>query len=252
MIASLEKAASIIGLMGGPQRDWSVQELARALGMPQPTVHHFLASLRELGWVAQEAKTRRYRLGIRLWEIGCASINFREIAESARPALNVLVDTCAETAHLGMISAEDPTQVTYIDRVDSNKPVRIVTMIGTRVPSHSSTMGKAILAHNPDFLARVLQGPLEKVTPHTLNDPTTLEADLRLTRERGYAIGRGEFSGEMIGIAAPVHDHLGVVTTGIGLWAPVAQVPEDFIERCAPHVMHAARQISRARGWMGA
>lgn len=252
MIASLGKAAALIQVMTGRPRDWSVQELARELGMPQPTVHHFLASLRELGWVAQEPKTRRYRLGVRLWEIGCAAINFREIAESARPALSLLVDTCGETAHLGMVSAEDPTKVTYIDRVDSHKPVRIVTMIGTSVPSHSSTMGKAILAHNPDFLAQVLQAPLAPVTPHTLTDPAALQEDLRRTRERGYAIGRGEFSGEMIGVAAPVYDHLGMVTTGIGIWAAVAQVPEDFVEQVAPHVMQAARQISRARGWSAA
>lgn len=248
MLTSVKKASSIIEAFLGPQRDWSIIELSARLDMPQPTIHHFLASFKELGWVTQDRATKRYRLGIKLWEIGCAAINFREVAETARPHLSALVDACGETAHLGMIGVENPGTVIYVDRVDSQQPVRIVTVIGSRAPSHSSAMGKAILAFNDDFRAHVLASPLEPVTQYTLTDPTQLQDDLRQTRERGYSIGRGEFAGEMIGIAAPIFDHVGNVALGVGIWAPSVRMSADFIEASAPKVVEAAKNISRGLG----
>jgi len=252
VLTSVRKAAAVIEAFAGERRDWSILELSRALGMPQPTVHHFLASFRELGWVTQDPATKRYRLGIRMWEIGCAAVNLGEVAESARPSLRELVEACGETAHLGMVPPEDPRTVVYVDRVDSSQPVRIVTMLGSRAPSHSSAMGKAILAHNREFEALVLAGPLAAVTAHTITDAGLLREDLRQTRERGYSIGRGEFAGEMIGIAAPIRDRTGIVTLGVGIWAPSVRMTPGFIETAAPQVVAAARNISRGLGHIGA
>lgn len=251
MLTSVKKAATIIEAFTGGQREWTILELSRALGMPQPSVHHVLATFRELGWVAQDPTTKRYRLGIKLWEVGCAAVNFREVSESARPFLRELVEACGETAHLGMVPVENPGTVVYVDRVDSSQPVRIVTMLGSRAPSHSSAMGKAILAHNPEFEAAALAEPLEKVTAYTIVEPELLREDLRQTRERGYSIGRGEFAGEMVGIAAPVFERAGAAALGVGIWAPAAQMTPDVIERAAPQVMAAARSISRALGYLG-
>ena len=251
MLTSVKKGASIIEAFVSNQRDWSILELSERLGMPQPTIHHFLSSFRDLGWVVQDRQTKRYRLGVKLWEIGCSAINFREVTESARPHLAKLVDDCGETAHLGLIAPEDPGMVVYVDRVDSQQPVRIVTMIGSRAPSHSSAMGKAILAHNDDLSASVLSQPLEQVTAFTITDPKLLWEDFRLTRERGYSLGRGEFAGEMIGIAAPVFDHVGNVTVGVGIWAPAMRLTPEKVERSAPMVVDAAKKISRSLGFLG-
>lgn len=251
MLTSVKKAAHIIEAFSGDQRDWSVIELSLHLDMPQPTIHHFLSSFKELGWITQDRATKRYKLGVRLWEIGCCAINFREVTESARPHLAALVDESGETAHLGMISTEDPGAVIYVDRVDSQQPVRIVTMIGSRAPSHSSAMGKAILAFNDILRDHVLRGPLEQVTKFTITDPDLLAIDLQQTRERGYSIGRGEFAGEMVGIAAPVYDHAGKAIYGVGIWAQVARMAPDDLSRKAPAVVAAAQKISRSLGYIG-
>ncbi len=252
MLTSIKKTVAILDAFVGDRREWSVLELSRALDMPQPSVHHVLSTLRALGWIAQDPLTKRYRLGIRLWEIGCAAVNFREVAETARPFLRELVQLCGETAHLGMISRETPREVIYVDRVDSQQPVRVVTALGSRAPSHSSAMGKAILAHNSEFESIVLNGPLERLTASTLVEPEALRQDLRQTRERGYSIGRGEFAGEMIGIAAPVRDHTGVVSLGIGIWAPAPRMTEHYIAVTAPALVTIADNISKALGFFSA
>ncbi|MCC6195824.1 MAG: IclR family transcriptional regulator [Burkholderiales bacterium] len=251
MLTSVKRSAEIIEAFVDGQREWGVGELASHMGMPTPTVHHFLASFRKAGWIVQDPATRRYRLAIRLWEIGCAAVNFREVAESARPFLRRLVSECRETVHLGMVPLEDPHSVVYLDRVDSSHPVRIVTMLGSSAPSHSSAMGKAIIAHNPEFERAVLKGPLEEVTPRTLIDPEALRKDLALTRKRGYSMSVGEYMGEMVGIAAPVCDRVGVVNLGIGIWAPTARMTPEFVARTAPSLIDGADRISRQLGYVG-
>jgi DNA-binding IclR family transcriptional regulator len=251
MLTSVKKATRIIEAFSGERREWTVLDLSRKLKMPQPTVHHFLASFRDAGWIVQDPATRRYRLSTRLWEIGCSAVNFREVAESARPHLRELVAKFGETAHLGMVPFEDPRSVVYLDRVDSERPVRVITMLGSKVPSYSSAMGKAIVAHNPEFEAAVLAGPLDPITPRTIVDTVELAREFERTRKRGYSIARGEYVGEMTGIAAPVRDRVGPVTLGIGIWAPADRMSADFLQEMAPHLMATAMHISKELGFLG-
>ncbi len=252
MLSSVKKATRIIEAFADGKREWSITELSQEMGVPQPSLHHFLSTFRNVGWIVQNPVSKRYRLGIKLWEIGCAAVNFRENAESARPFLHALMEACGETVHLGMISPEDPANVVYIDRVDSAEPVRIVTALGSRAPSHSSAMGKAILAHNERFEKAVIDKPLAPMTSHTITDPVLLKRDLAETRQRGYSIGKGEFIGEMIGIAVPVRDRFGDVTLGIGLWAPAQKMTTSYIDKIAPLVLETARKVSQQLGYLTA
>lgn len=252
MLSSIKKGTALIETLAGGHKEWSVLELAAATGMPPPTVHHFLASFRAAGWVTQDAQSKRYRLGVKLWEIGCSAVGFREVTESARPYLRELMERCGETAHLGMVAPEDPLTVMYIDRVDSPQPVRVITEIGSKAPSYSSAMGKAIIAHNSALQSAVLAASRSPVTEHTLVEERALAEDLAATRARGYSIARGEFIGEMVGIAAPVYDRFGNVTLGIGIWASSTRMTPEYIEGAAVQLRLAALNVSRRMGYMGA
>lgn len=251
MLTSIKKGTALIEAFIGSQREWSILELCQATGMPQPTIHHFLASFRAAGWVAQDPRTKRYRLGAKLWEIGCAAVDFSRVAESSRPLLHKFVEECGETIHLGMIAPENPLTVIYIDRVDSSEPVRIVTELGSKAPSYSSAMGKTIVAHNPQFESVVLEAPLRPMTDRTIVDPQRLAEDFSSTRDRGYSIARGEFMGEMVGIAAPIRDRFGVVTLGVGIWAPSTRMTEAYIATTSVKLIATARDISRQLGHIG-
>ncbi|MBI2217203.1 MAG: helix-turn-helix domain-containing protein [Candidatus Rokubacteria bacterium] len=70
MLTSLGKALTILDTFAPAAPEWGLSELSAAVGLPKPTVHHMLATLVERGWITQDAKTRRYRLGVRFWEKG--------------------------------------------------------------------------------------------------------------------------------------------------------------------------------------
>ena len=86
MLTSVKKSCAYYrGFLRVTRRDWSVIELSLHLDMPQPTIHHFLSSLKELGWITQDRSSKRYKTrNQNCGEIGCSAINFREVTESAR------------------------------------------------------------------------------------------------------------------------------------------------------------------------
>ena len=63
----------------------------------------------------------------------------------------------------------DGTEVVYIAREDSHRPVRLVSDLGSRLPAHCCALGKALLASlSDDALLAVLPDRLQAVTPRTV------------------------------------------------------------------------------------
>lgn len=248
MLTSIRKATAILEALGSSKREWTVAELSRELRMPSPTVHHFLASFRKSDWVVQNPTTKRYRLGIKLWEIGCAAINHATVVETARPILRKLAADCDEMAMLGTVPLEAPTVVVFLERIDSTHSVRVISDIGSRVPAHASAIGKAVVAHNAQYEERLLSGPLEARTERTMVDRKALRAEFATIRRRGYSTTDSESMLGMVAIAAPVFDASGVVTLGAGIWVPKDRMPRARIARTAGMIVNATRELSRGLG----
>ena len=85
MMTTIRKGMDILEAFTLADRERSITELSRELYIPQPTIHHILKSLKQRGWIAQDPTTKRYRLGVRLWELGCVAVNYRELSEVLRP-----------------------------------------------------------------------------------------------------------------------------------------------------------------------
>jgi IclR family transcriptional regulator, KDG regulon repressor len=251
MMSTIRKGIDVLEAFTLNDRERSITELSRELNIPQPTIHHILKSMKQRGWVAQNPETRRYRLGIRLWELGCVAVNYRELSEVLRPHLRRLVDKLNETAVVAMIAPEDPTNVVYRERADSSQPVRAVAAIGSRLPSHCTAMGKAIIAHNDDLLESLLQHELRSYTDASITDAELLRADLARTRERGYSISKGEIRSDMTAVATPIHDHVGVVRMSVGMWAPTYRMTDEFIHKVAPIIAQSGNDMSTDLGFNG-
>jgi DNA-binding IclR family transcriptional regulator len=86
------------------------------------------------------------------------------------------------------------------------------------------------------------------VTPYTIVDAEALFDDLRLTRERGFAMDQQEAVLGVCCVGAPVRDHTGRLIAAISL----STIPEYYRpEETGPAVRDGAFQISRAMGWNG-
>src|SRR5579862_7952562 len=166
-------------------------ELSTELDLHKSTVHRLLMILERHRMVEREPKTGRYRLGMRLFELGSLAIARFNIRERARHHLEQLMAEVDETVHLCVL---DGGEVLYVDKIEPSRSVRMASRIGRRNGAHCSAVGKAVMALMPEReVDEILkQHGMGRFTPRTLVTAAELKADLKATRKRGYAIDNEE------------------------------------------------------------
>lgn len=250
MLNSFKKVFILLEVFTPEAPEWSLADLSRKVGMPKPTVHHVMKTLLEGGWIDRHPDTKKYRLGAKLWEKGWLAIKQMGVRDVARPYVESLVNECGETVRLGILDTADPRWVIYVDRVESRHAVRADSSSAVRAPSYSVATGKALLAHNPEIVKKILARPLRGYTSGTLTDASALMRDLAQTRERGYSLNQSEFRDDVVGMAAPIRDHAGRAVAAIGISGPAYRLGPAVIRRIAPAVVAAAAEISRRMGFV--
>lgn len=246
---SLEKALDLLEAFTPDARTLGIGELSRKVGIPKSTAHRLLSTLKVRGYISQDEASRRYRLGIKAWELGCMAVANVGIREVARPHLEALARTSGEVVHLAIL---DGSEVVYIDKVETTRhAVRAYSYVGGRAPAYGVATGKAILAYGPaGRVESCLKGELKAYTPRTLADPERLRADLERTRRRGYAVNLGEWRADVGGVAAPIWRHTNEVVAGVGVTAPVIRLTRRRVQELVPMVVETARCISRELGFV--
>jgi len=250
MLSSFKKVFLLLDAFTVEQPEWSLADLSRKVSIAKPTVHHIMATLLQGGWIDRDAETKKFRLGVRLWEKGWLAIKQLGVRDVARRFAEALMEECGETVRLGILDSIDPRWVLYIDRVESQHAVRAHMDGLTRAPSYSVATGKALLAHNPEIAKRVLAQPLRAYTAGTLTQAVALLKDLALTRERGYSVNQGEFRTDVVGIAAPIRNHEGRAIAAIGVSGPAYRLGPAIVRRTGPAVVATAREISKRMGYV--
>ncbi|MEO0321467.1 MAG: IclR family transcriptional regulator [Myxococcota bacterium] len=225
-----------------------VSELSRRLDVAKSTTHRLLATLQAEGFV-QQAPDGRYGLGFALWELGSRLVSGLELREVAHPVLEALRNETNETVHLAIL---DGAEVVYIDRFESQATLRLFRRVGYRMPAHSTSTGKVILAFSPpEALGTVMEAGMKALTPDTLKSRRALEAALAEIRARGYAVSTGESEVGLTSVGAPIFDHHGDVAGALSCAGPSARFEPDRLESIIAAVAGAAAKISRGIGHLG-
>ena len=160
--------------------------LAQRVDLDKATVTRLLRTLVDAGYVAQDESTRRYRLtGRILWLAHRATVRL-DLRSVARPHLTGLRDELRETVHLGVM---DGLRVVYVDKLEADNSIQLVSAIGQTMPLHSTSLGKALLAALPDeeLEATLARMDLAPRTDRTIRDLPTLREEIRRTLLRGYS-----------------------------------------------------------------
>lgn len=207
-----------------------------------------LAALTQKGMLRRDLDTRRYRLTLRLLELGTRLLDQLELPQAARPHLRELSGRTGETAHVGVL---DGWHVVFVGKHEPPSPIRLHARVGFRAPSHCTGIGKVLLAGlPPDALAEyLLDYSFTPLTERTLSDAGAFSAHLELVRARGYAIDAEEHRPGIGCVAAPVRDHAGQVIAGISVSGPAFRVLEDGSSPLVESVTEAGGALSRDLGW---
>jgi DNA-binding IclR family transcriptional regulator len=217
---SLQKAMRILFHMGQNGPDIGITQLASALSINKTTVHRLLNAMQKFELIERNPESERYRLGLRLHELGSRAVESRTLQSEAQPFLVELSVRSRESVSLAVPAAGG---VVCLDRIDSTHSVITVrTVVGARFPAHCTAAGKAVLAHLPDaeIDAILAMNPLTRFTSSTLTRVSDLKKNLREIRRRGYALDEQELERGLSGVAVPVLSASGQLIAAVGIAGP--------------------------------
>lgn len=225
-------------------RLFTLQALVDQTGLPKPTLHRMLQQLEGAGLLMRHSDGKHYGTGARMRRMA-EDVLLNDTRHGARHAvLRRLVDEIGESCNLTSLSGNE---VIYLDRVDTDEPLRIHLGPGSRVPAHASASGKMILSQfAPAQRDRILSmDRLRAFTTHTLTDPDALHAEIQRIRSDRYALDRQEYLDGLVCIAVLVPNTTGRSNMCVAVQAPIMRLtPEGLIDRL-PTVMAAAEALGQ-------
>jgi DNA-binding IclR family transcriptional regulator len=226
----------------------SLAELAVKLKLHKSTVHRLLMVLERHGLLEKLPDTGRYRLGLKLFELGSRAIAATGLREHARPFLQRVQYETEETVHFCVLEG---TEVLYVEKVEPQRSVRMASAVGRRAPAYCTAVGKAMLAELSHAEAEdvIRRSGLRPLTRHTLTTPAEIHAELRVTRTRGYALDDEENEEGVRCVAAAVHDAAGHPIAALSVSGPSFRITKEKVPIVARSVMAAAADMSAQLGY---
>lgn len=177
--------------------------IAHRSGLPMTTVHRLVGRLEHERLLERDADGR-YRVGLRLWELGLLAPRPQGLRRAALPVLEDLYEVAHQNVQLMVL---DGTEAVVVERLSARDAIRLAGRTGGRLPIHATSGGVVLLAHaGDDVLAAVLAEPLQRFTPSTIASEAQLRATLALARRQGWIVLRDHLTPGSVSVAAPVRD----------------------------------------------
>ena len=197
------KAFQILRLVARNPRGIRLSQLARELGFGKSTVYGIASALEEVGAVFRDPRTKKYTLGVTLFELGRSAVTRIDLKDVARPFLEGLMADTRESVVLGVRNVD---RVTVLDMVESNQDLKITSPVGSTIPILAGATGKVFLASmTTEQAARIVDAKgLPRFTERSIVDPEHFFKELQEVRRKGYAMDDEEYISGVRAVAAPI------------------------------------------------
>jgi IclR family pca regulon transcriptional regulator len=249
---SVERGLAILECFSPERSVLGIADLADALGMGRSTTHRYVITLTRLGYLVQVEK-RKYRLALRVTDLGMSAMNSTSLQEHARPHLEELRRRTGFTVTIAVL---DGPEVLVVDRVSgSQRSLRQIDFVqapGSRVPAYCTALGKLLLAHLPDQEQRLVVGQmtLTKSAPNTILSKRALRAKLESIRGQSLVTAEEELAPKWRSVAAAVRSDGNETVAALGLDAPSSTITMGSLaNELGPHLISTADRISARLGF---
>jgi DNA-binding IclR family transcriptional regulator len=189
------------------------------LGLPKPTIHRLFATLEHEGFLQRDIDGRAYSPGRRFRHMATGVLSSLRIRAARLAVLRKLSAAVGETCNIAL---PDRESMIYLERIETEWPLRIQLPIGTAVPFYCTASGKMYLSTLPkSHLERYATSvTLSANTDNTITDPDTLIQAVATVRKNGYSLDDEEFMDGMIAVAVPILDSNGRLVATLSFHAP--------------------------------
>lgn len=218
-------------------------DLIESLGLAKPTVHRLLQTAEAEGFLQRDLDGRSYGPGPRLRELSVNTVSSEHLRTARLAILRGVADEIGETCNLAIPDREG---MIYLDRVETEWPLRIQLPIGTQVPFHCTASGKMYLS---TLRQNTLDGFLSarKLNPNTqktITDPEALRAEILGIAQKGYSTDDEEFMPGMTAIAVPVLDMHNRLVATLSVHAPTQRHEMRSLEQFLALLQFGATKLS--------
>jgi IclR family transcriptional regulator, KDG regulon repressor len=202
---SVKKAFEILKVISSSTKGIRLNEIAKSLGIAKSTVHGIISILEEVGAVRKDLASRRYQLGLTLFELGRKTYFQIDLRGISRPVMENLMEKVQETVFLGTLSGDNEA-ILVLDVVECRHDMKITSPIGTTLSLFAAAPGKAIMSRmNEDLVEEIIsRKALPRHTEHSITDPRQFMKEIKMVRENGYATDFEEFMPGVRAVAAPL------------------------------------------------
>ena len=199
------KAFRILELVAKKDKLMTISDLSRQLGINKSTVHGIAHALEGVGAIVRDKTTKRYVLGMTLFELAKAGSVRIDIKDIARPIMEELMSSTQQSVFLGIRSGD---HVSIIDIVESAQALKITSPIGTRVPLLAGAIGKAFLSSMEESqavsLIRVIG--LRRFTEKSITDSGLYMKKVGEAHASGYGLDDEEYIQGVRAVASVIHN----------------------------------------------
>jgi IclR family acetate operon transcriptional repressor len=246
---SLQRALDLLEVFLSQNSEVGLAQLAAATRMSRATAHRLLTTLEARRYLQRDRETRKYSLGVRVFDLGARFQHQLDIRRAALPELTSLVE---QTGQAAFLCVRDGDEALCLERVGARHRVRIFALqLGERQPLHCGAAPRALLSgmSKSELLAYARRTGLPAFTAKTLSTADQLLRDARQNRERGYVLSHEDVTVGIAAVGAPVRDHSGQVIASISVSGLAAAYTPSRISELADVVRAAAERLSRQMGY---
>jgi DNA-binding IclR family transcriptional regulator len=243
LVGAVQRAFRVLDALAEAEVELGTNEIARRTGINASSASRLLATLVAGGLVEHVPDSGRYRLGLRLLQLGNIVLARLDLRQLARPHLQALVDRTGETATL---SAPGDRDAVTVDFVQSPSSVQGVARLGRPSIVHATATGKVLLAYGSRALP---PGQLKAYTARTITQRAALAAEIETVREHGYAFNFGEREDDLHAVAAPVWGSRAELAAIIGVQGPASRFGAEAMEAALGPLLEHTAELSSELGW---
>lgn len=241
-IHSVENAFSLLEVLADNGLELGIAELCKKISLPKGTVHRLLGTLKNLGYIEQNSQNRKYRLTIKIFNLG-AAVTDRVGLVQIIPHMKKLSQKFNETVNLTIL---DRDEIIYLYNIGCDNALKLDLRIGSHQPAYCAAGGKVLLAYLSEqeldgYLQRV---KLKSYTPYTITSKEYLKKNLKLIRERGYSFVNEEYMQGVSCVAVPLKDQQGKVCAGLSFSVPTVRINKEKLPQLIDSLISTAKNIT--------
>lgn len=242
MLKTVDQSLKLLDYFTKEKPLWGIRELANESGLNHSTVYRILETLESNRFLVKDRETKKYSLGIRLWELGLLMYESLNLSQFIRPIMERLMHDTGESIFL---TALDGDEALTLDTMEPDHKVKYSVSIGSRVPLYAGASYRSILAFMPEEkIEQILAGDLKAHTTESITEREVIRRELEHIRKTGWAKSEGEYTKDVRAIAVPLFNQDGHIFGSLTVAGPKYRFTDRHVEQSLIRLQQARDEMT--------